>query len=96
MQFGRWCYFCGYGVSLFDFVFDFMLYIDLFLNDFGVKVYCKVLGIIEIVELYKFWDYVGIFEEWGEKYQKGGSVKINGVNGVMNGVQCMDFYVMYV
>ncbi|KAK0388027.1 hypothetical protein NLU13_4271 [Sarocladium strictum] len=70
-QFGRWRYPCGYGASLPDFAFDSLPYIDLLLNDLGVKAHRKASSIIEMVEPYKPWDYAGVTQEWGEKYAKG-------------------------
>lgn len=66
-QFGRWRYPCGYGASLPDFAFDSVPYVDLLLNDLGLKAHRKASSIIELVEAYKPADYASVAQEWQEK-----------------------------
>lgn len=63
-QFGKWRYPCGYGDSLPDFAFDSLPYVDLLLNDLGVKVHRKPTQIAELFEPYKPKDYRGLTREW--------------------------------
>ncbi|SPO05416.1 related to dimethylaniline monooxygenase [Cephalotrichum gorgonifer] len=63
-QFGKWRYPCGYGDSLPDFSFDALPYVDLLLNDLGLKIHRKATQIAEIVEPYKPRDYRGLTLEW--------------------------------
>ncbi|KAJ1326000.1 dimethylaniline monooxygenase (N-oxide forming) [Microdochium nivale] len=63
-QFGKWRYPCGYGDSLPDFSFEALPYIDLLLNDVGVKNHRKATQISELLEPYKPKDYKGLGAEW--------------------------------
>ncbi|KAH6877192.1 putative dimethylaniline monooxygenase [Thelonectria olida] len=63
-QFGKWRYPCGYGASLPDFAFDSLPYIDLLLNDLGLKTQRKASAMEELTAPYKPWDYKGLSEEW--------------------------------
>jgi hypothetical protein len=63
-QFGKWRYPCGYGASLPDFAFDSLPYVDLLLNDLGVKNHRKQTQIAELFEPYKPKDYQGLVREW--------------------------------
>lgn len=65
-QFGKWRYPCGYGANLPDFAFDALPYIDLLLNDIGVKNHRKATQIAEFTEAYKPKDYKGLTEEFLE------------------------------
>jgi hypothetical protein len=67
-QFGKWRWPCGYGASLPDFAFDALPYIDLLLNDLGLKAHRKTSSMAELVEPYKPRDYKGLTEEWLELY----------------------------
>ncbi|GKT49744.1 FAD-dependent monooxygenase DEP4 [Colletotrichum spaethianum] len=66
-QFGRWRYPCGYGASLPDFAFDSVPYVDLLLNDLGLKAHRKTSTIVDLVEAYKPADYAGVAQEWENK-----------------------------
>lgn len=66
-QFGRWRYPCGYGASLPDFAFDSIPYVDLLLNDLGLKAHRKATSIMEFSEAYKPADYAAVAEEWRER-----------------------------
>jgi len=63
-QFVKWRYPCGYGDSLPDFAFESLPYVDLLLNDVGVKNHRKSTQMSEIVEPYKPKDYKGLALEW--------------------------------
>ncbi|KAH7028905.1 uncharacterized protein B0I36DRAFT_374603 [Microdochium trichocladiopsis] len=63
-QFGKWRYPCGYGGSLPDFAFDALPYVDLLLNDLGVKNHRKTSQVAELLEAYKPRDYKGLTGEW--------------------------------
>ncbi|TPX08043.1 uncharacterized protein E0L32_010243 [Thyridium curvatum] len=63
-QFGKWRYPCGYGDSLPDFAFDALPYVDMLLNDLGIKNHRKGTTMAELVEPYKPRDYKGITQEW--------------------------------
>ncbi|KXJ84755.1 putative dimethylaniline monooxygenase [Microdochium bolleyi] len=63
-QFVKWRYPCGYGDSLPDFAFESLPYIDLLLNDVGVKNHRKQTQISELLEPYKPKDYQGLTAEW--------------------------------
>ncbi|KAF2212814.1 hypothetical protein CERZMDRAFT_40830 [Cercospora zeae-maydis SCOH1-5] len=65
-QFGKWRWPCGYGASLPDFAFDSLPYIDLLLNDVGIKSHRKGSQMAELVEPYKPKDYRGLAEEYLE------------------------------
>lgn len=75
-QFGKWRYPCGYGASLPDFAFDALPYVDLLLNDLGLKNHRKATQIAEITEPYKPRDYKGLTEEWISLHSK-----VNGAQG---------------
>ncbi|KAH7141722.1 putative dimethylaniline monooxygenase [Dactylonectria macrodidyma] len=64
--FGKWRYPCGYGASLPDFAFDALPYVDLLLNDLGLKNHRKATKIAELTEPYKPRDYRGLTDEWIE------------------------------
>lgn len=63
-QFGKWRYPCGYGSSLPDFAFDSLPYVDLLLNDLGIKIHRKATQIAEFTEPYKPRDFIGLSQEW--------------------------------
>jgi hypothetical protein len=63
-QFEKWRYPCGYGATIPDFTFDSLPYVDLLLNDLGLKNHRKATQIAEITEPYKPWDYKGLTQEW--------------------------------
>lgn len=65
-QFEKWRYPCGYGASLPDFAFDSIPYVDLLINDIGLKNHRKSSPILELLEAYKPKDYIGLGEEWIE------------------------------
>ncbi|KID85845.1 Flavin monooxygenase-like protein [Metarhizium guizhouense ARSEF 977] len=65
-EFGKWRYPCGYGAELPDFAFDSVPYVDLLLNDLGLKVHRKQSWLMELVAPYKPRDYRGLMEEWQE------------------------------
>ncbi|RYP14190.1 hypothetical protein DL765_006551 [Monosporascus sp. GIB2] len=69
-QFGKWRYPCGYGDSLPDFSFDSLPYIDLLLNDVGVRNHRKESPIAEITEPYKPKDYKGLTQEFLDLHAK--------------------------
>ena len=63
-QWGKWRYPTGYGASLPDFVFDALPYMDLLLNDLGLKSNRKNGWFAEVTEAYSPRDYVGLVDEW--------------------------------
>lgn len=63
-QFGRWRYPVGYGASLPDFAFDSLPYLDLLLNDLGLKTHRKQTQVAEVFEPYKPKDYRGLTREY--------------------------------
>lgn len=63
-QFGKWRYPVGYGASLPDFAFDSLPYLDLLLNDLGLKSHRKPTQVAEIFEPYKPKDYRGLTREF--------------------------------
>lgn len=66
-QWGKWRYPCGYGAKLPDFATDALPYVDLLLNDLGLKIHRKGSQVQEILEPYKPKDYKGLVEEWSAK-----------------------------
>jgi hypothetical protein len=75
-QFGKWRYPCGYGDSLPDFAFEALPYVDLLLNDVGLRCHRKATQIAEFTEPYKPWDYKGLTQEYQEMH---GQKVVNGV-----------------
>ena len=69
-QFEKWRYPYGYGAHLPDFAFDSLPYVDLLVNDLGLRCHRKGSQVQELAEAYKPWDYLGLVEEWVEK-EKG-------------------------
>ncbi|KAH8703035.1 putative dimethylaniline monooxygenase [Talaromyces proteolyticus] len=67
-QFQKWRYPCGYGASIPDFAFDSIPYVDLLLNDLGIKPHRKSTQITEIMEPYKPRDYKGLTQQWLESH----------------------------
>ncbi|GAQ03859.1 dimethylaniline monooxygenase [N-oxide-forming] 5 [Aspergillus lentulus] len=63
-QFGKWRYPGGFGKRNPDFVFDAIPYVDLLLNDLGVRSVRKdgILG--KVLSPYGMEDYRGLVEEW--------------------------------
>ncbi|KAK0383883.1 hypothetical protein NLU13_7975 [Sarocladium strictum] len=78
-QFGKWRYPCGYGDSLPDFAFEALPYVDLLLNDVGVRCHRKATQIAEFTEPYKPRDYEGLTREFRELHG------LEGVDGAANG-----------
>ena len=68
-QWGKWRYPCGYGADLPDFVFDALPYIDLLLQDLGLKVNRKNGMFKEITEPYSPRDFVGLVDEWVDTHK---------------------------
>jgi hypothetical protein len=58
----------GYGANLPDFVFDALPYIDLLLQDLGLKVNRKPGLWAEIFHPYSPRDFVGLVDEWVESH----------------------------
>lgn len=75
-QWGKWRYPCGYGASLPDFVFDALPYMDLLLQDLGLKVLRKGSWWADLTVPYGPEDYRGLVGEWVEVHGggKGGKV----------------------
>jgi cation diffusion facilitator CzcD-associated flavoprotein CzcO len=69
-QFGKWRYPCGYGDSIPDFAFESMPYVDLLLNDIGIKIHRKRTQIAELFEAYKPADYKGLAREFVELHSE--------------------------
>jgi len=69
-QFEKWRYPCGYGASLPDFAFDSLPYIDLLMNDLGLKSHRKPSQLQEILEPYKPKDYLGLTKEFEQLARK--------------------------
>ncbi|KAH8729899.1 putative dimethylaniline monooxygenase [Ilyonectria robusta] len=69
-QFGKWRYPCGYGANLPDFAFDSLPYVDLLLNDMGLRSHRKETAMLELTETYKPRDYKGLTQEWAELQSK--------------------------
>ena len=65
-QWGKWRYPCGYGANFPDFVFDALPYMDLWLNDLGLKINRKNGWFADITEPYSPRDFVGLVDEWVE------------------------------
>jgi cation diffusion facilitator CzcD-associated flavoprotein CzcO len=63
-QFEKWRYPYGYGAHLPDFAFDSLPYVDLLVNDLGLRCHRKGSQLQELAEAYKPWDYKGLVEEW--------------------------------
>ncbi|KAI9146949.1 putative dimethylaniline monooxygenase [Paramyrothecium foliicola] len=63
-QFVKWRCPCGYSDSLPDFTVEAVPYVDLLLNDLGVKYHRKATEISEILEPYKPKDYESFTREW--------------------------------
>jgi hypothetical protein len=63
-QWGKYRYPCGYGDSIPDFAFESLPYVDLLLNDIGIKNHRKRNQIAELFEPYKPWDYKGLAQEY--------------------------------
>lgn len=69
-RFGRWRYPGSFSRRFPDFVFDTMPYLDLLLQDLGLKWRRKGGILREILEPYGPEDYKGLIEEWLEKEEK--------------------------
>ena len=69
-QFEKWRWPCGYGAHLPDFAFDSLPYVDMLLNDLGIKRHRKASQLQELAEAYKPWDYKGITGEFVERVAK--------------------------
>lgn len=67
-QFEKWRYPCGYGASLPDFAFDSIPYVDLLVNDLGLKCHRKKSYWEELFSAYKPRDYDGLSKEWSDLY----------------------------
>jgi hypothetical protein len=70
-QWGKWRYPTGYGASLPDFVFDAIPYVDLMVNDLGLKANRKS-GWADVTTPYGPPDYKGLVDQWA---QQSGSAK---------------------
>ena len=65
-QWGKWRYPRGYGAYLPDLAFDAMTYVDLLLNDLGIKVNGKINVFRDFFTPYGPDDIVGLVEEGHE------------------------------
>ncbi|KAG5973383.1 hypothetical protein E4U55_000574, partial [Claviceps digitariae] len=64
-QFSRWRYPSGrYGAEVPDLAFESLPYVDLLLNDLGVRTWRKRSWVRELVEAYEPRDYAGLVDEW--------------------------------
>lgn len=63
-QWGKWRFPCGYGASLPDFVFEGLPYVNLLMNDMGLKTHRKPTFLKEIGEAYTPADFAGLLDEW--------------------------------
>jgi cation diffusion facilitator CzcD-associated flavoprotein CzcO len=69
-QWGKWRYPCGYGASLPDFVFEGIPYVDMLLNDLGLKTHRKPSLLKELTSPYTPVDYYGVVDEWKAKLSR--------------------------
>lgn len=69
-QWGKWRHPTGYGGSVPDAVFDALSYIDLLLNDLGLKVNRKSSTYAELTEPYSPRDYIGLVDEWVDSHPR--------------------------
>lgn len=69
-QFQKWRWPAGYGAALPDFAFDSIPYMDLLMNDLGLKNHRKPSQLQELAEAYKPWDYKGITQEYLTLHEK--------------------------
>lgn len=67
-QWGKWRFPCGYGASLPDFVFEGLPYVNLLMNDMGLKTHRKPTFLKEITEAYTPADMAGILDEWAASH----------------------------
>ncbi|KAJ4300074.1 hypothetical protein N0V88_002743 [Collariella sp. IMI 366227] len=74
-RFGRWRYPSGHGHQFPDFVFDAQPYVDMLVNDLGLKVHRKGTWWREVAEPYGVGDYRDLVEEW-VKGGEGRKVKV--------------------
>lgn len=65
-RFGRWRYPAGHGKQFPDFVFDALPYVDLLVNDLGLKVHRKKGWFAEATEPYGPEDYRDLVAEWAQ------------------------------
>lgn len=63
-QFGKWRYSAGFGKRNPDFVFDALPYMDLLLNDLGLRTHRKPSLLAECFDPYGPADYRGLIGEW--------------------------------
>ncbi|KAG6320288.1 hypothetical protein E4U44_006359 [Claviceps purpurea] len=64
-QFGRWRYPCGrYGAAVPDLALEALPYVDLLLNDLGVRSWRKGSWVRDLLEGYEPGDYAGLVQEW--------------------------------
>lgn len=69
-QWGKYRFPCGYGDSIPDFAFESLPYVDLLLNDIGIKNHRKRNQIAELFEPYKPWDYKGLAQEYSDLHSE--------------------------
>lgn len=69
-RFGRWRYPAGHGDRFPDFVFDALPYVDLLVDDLGLKVRRKKGWFAEILQPYSPADYRELVEEWLENVKR--------------------------
>jgi hypothetical protein len=65
-QWGKWRHPIGYGASLPDMVFDALPYMDLLVQDLGLKVNRKPSLLTELSEPYGPRDFTGLVDQWKE------------------------------
>ncbi|KAL2022824.1 hypothetical protein VTK56DRAFT_4355 [Thermocarpiscus australiensis] len=68
-RFGKWRYPAGHGAQFPDFVFDALPYVDLLVNDLGLKVHRKKGWLAEITEPYGPEDYKDLVAEFAAQVQ---------------------------
>lgn len=69
-QWNKWRYPYGYGATLPDLAFDAQPYLDLLINDCGLKVNRKAGLYADLTQPYEPKDYRGLVDEWLEKHPR--------------------------
>ncbi|GME58994.1 hypothetical protein GTA08_BOTSDO08137 [Neofusicoccum parvum] len=70
-RYGLWRYPHGFGAVMPDFFFDSLPMFDLMLSELGLRRWRKSNFFMELFSSYGPHDYVGLVDEWSEKWKKG-------------------------
>ncbi|KAL1637776.1 hypothetical protein SLS56_000331 [Neofusicoccum ribis] len=70
-RYGLWRYPHGFGAVMPDFFFDSLPMFDLMLSELGLRRWRKSNFFMELFSSYGPHDYVGLVDEWSERWKKG-------------------------